>query len=272
MPGKTLLPLLVLTGLALVACGPAGEEEAAAPSSDERVAVTATPVGTAAGGVTILWEFALAEGWHLYAPLRNDSGFPPRIKLTLPEGWGAGSLQWPAPERYLAAGDILDHVYHERLALLQDLTLPASAESGQAFSIGARLDWLICKDACVPGHRELDLTVTVGDTTTAQALADRLAGVRAALPVPAPRSGYSLTWHDAAVEIAVPGAVALAFYPAEDCAPLADVIGDAVGDTDRLTLDLRARDGGYGPLKGILHQKLPGGRSRNWTIDQPHGG
>jgi thiol:disulfide interchange protein DsbD len=272
MSGKPLFLLLIVTGFALSACGSAGDEASPSTSRAENVSVTATHVAASTGNVTILWDFQLADGWHLYAPLRNDSGFPPTIKLTLPDGWIAGPLQWPVPERHLAAGEILDHVYHDELLLLQDLTLPASAEPGRVFGIEARLDWLVCKDLCIPGHDALDLEVTVADTATAKIDRDRVARARTALPVPAPPAGLGLTWHESRVEITVPDAVGLEFYPADDCALLTDVVNDAVSETDRLELNVRARDGRIGPLKGILHQKLAGGRSRNWIIDQPFGG
>ena len=272
MPRKFLPLLFVLMGMALAACSSSDEEKSPAPAQVERISVAATPISTSTRGITILWQFTLTDGWHLYSTQRNDSGFPPTIKLTLPDGWVAGPLQWPVPARHIVAGDILDHVYYDELLLLQDLTVPAAADSGEVFTIPARLDWLICKDACVPGHKELDLEVTVGEMAIAKTVSDQVARARAALPVPAPQVGFGLTWHDAAVEIVVPGAVALAFYPAEDCALLTDVIKDAVGNSDRLELNFRAKDGQMGPLKGILHQKLTGGRHRNWIITQPFGG
>ena len=272
MPRKLLPLVFVMAGIVLAACNSQDKAEPATPHSAERVSVAASLAGTASGEITILWKFTLADGWHLYSAQRNDSGFPPSIKLTLPDGWVAGSLQWPAPERHLLEGDILDHVYHGELLLLQDLTPPASARPGQVITIPARLDWLVCSDSCVPGHQELDLEVTVGEPARDEIAGVRMNKARAALPVPAPRSGISLIWHDSAVEIVVPDAVALAFYPDEDCALLTDVINDAAASADRLDLNFRAKDGRMGPLKGILHQELPGGRSRNWIIAQPFGG
>ena len=60
------------------------------------------PAAAAPGeSVTLIWRFELADDWHLYWTGRNDSGYPPLIELDLPEGWVAGGLQWPAPERYV---------------------------------------------------------------------------------------------------------------------------------------------------------------------------
>jgi DsbC/DsbD-like thiol-disulfide interchange protein len=267
---KILISMVVLAGIVLASCHATEESKLPSTAPEERVSVKALVTQTSVNTVTVLWQFTLAEKWHLYANLRNDSGFPPSVKLTLPDGWTAGDLQWPVPERHLVAGDILDHVYHNQLLLMQEWTVPADAEPGRVVTIPARLDWLICKDECVPGKAELDLEVTVGTATLPEPKI--MAQARAELPVPAPDSGLYLNWSESKVEIVVHGAVGLEFYPADDCAPLTDIINDCIGNTDRLEINLRAKDGRMGPLKGILHQRFPEDRARNWIINQPYGG
>ena len=40
----------------------------------------------------------IAPGWHTYWRNPGDSGLPTEIDLTLPEGWTAGDIVWPAPK------------------------------------------------------------------------------------------------------------------------------------------------------------------------------
>ena len=37
--------------------------------------------------------------WHTYWQVPGDSGLPTTIKWALPEGWSAGPIQWPVPQR-----------------------------------------------------------------------------------------------------------------------------------------------------------------------------
>ena len=121
-----LAPVLMI---AVAACGGGDKQPAASATSAAAPSAVAARAQLAApdpGTVTVAWTFDLAEGWHLYGSGLNDSGYPPSVALTLPDGWRAGPLRWPVPERYLMPGDILDHVYHHRLVLLQDLLPPTA--------------------------------------------------------------------------------------------------------------------------------------------------
>ena len=42
--------------------------------------------------------FKLEPGWHIYWKNAGDSGEPPHIHWTLPEGVTAGAMQFPAPQ------------------------------------------------------------------------------------------------------------------------------------------------------------------------------
>src|SRR5271156_3093275 len=43
--------------------------------------------------------FKLEPGWHVYWKNAGDSGEPPRVRWTLPDGVSAGDFQFPAPKR-----------------------------------------------------------------------------------------------------------------------------------------------------------------------------
>ena len=272
---QSLLLILALAGILFAGCGSDQGRKAAKANVGDRVVVTALTSAAAVEpgeSFTVMWRFDVADGWHLYSNSRNDSGFPPSVKLDLPTGWQAGPLLWPTPERHLSPGEILDHVYHGQLFLLQDLTLPARADIGQTVTVPARLDWLVCREECVPGKAQMDLKVTIAAKGRPSVDAPLVTTARAALPQLMPADGCDIRWGDSSVTLVVPEAEHLEFYPAGDCALLLDIIADGAVDADRLILRLRATDGHLGPLKGILNQKIHGGSVRNWLIDAQPGG
>ncbi|MBU1675954.1 hypothetical protein KKA85_09260, partial [bacterium] len=150
---------LVLASILVLFLASAGCEQGEPVPSDDRpvvVSLLREPADTSVERtLTVAWRFRIADGWHLYWDGLNDSGAPPSIELDLPDGWSAGTLRWPAPQRLVSPGGILDHVYFGELILLQDLYPAGDDDAG----FGARIAWLACREACVVG----DTTLTAAD-------------------------------------------------------------------------------------------------------------
>jgi hypothetical protein len=195
------------------------------------VTVSADVVARDAFSTTLLWRFDLADQWYVYGPFRNDAGFPPSVELTLPDGWRAGPLRWPAPERHLLEGGILDHVYRDGLTLVQTLHRPAPRAAAAPPAATAVVRWLACRTACVPG----DTTMTVDLAASPR---DGLADAMTALPGPLPDGAVQIRRRPGAVEIAAPGAAALTVIPGEDAPLLLDLAADGHTGGDRLSLRL----------------------------------
>jgi thiol:disulfide interchange protein DsbD len=99
--------------------------------------------------------FKLEPGWHVYWKNAGDSGEPPRIRWTLPAGVTAGPLQFPAPKR-LPLGPLMDFGYENEVLYPIKLDVAPNVKSGKAELI-ANVDWLVCREVCIPGKAELKL-------------------------------------------------------------------------------------------------------------------
>jgi thiol:disulfide interchange protein len=108
--------------------------------------------------------FKLEPGWHVYWKNAGDSGEPPRIKWTLPNGITAGHLQFPAPTR-LPLGPLMDFGYENEVLFPFELKVSANAAAGPA-ALHGKVDWLVCREVCIPGKAELEATRTVGGSST----------------------------------------------------------------------------------------------------------
>ena len=135
--------------------------------------------------------FKLEQGWHVYWKNAGDSGEPPRAHWTLPAGITASDLRFPAPKR-LPLGPLMDFGYENEVLFPLSLNVDKSAKPGAA-ALHVRVDWLVCREVCIPGKAELEVDRTVGQSgVTAvaiqpdRALLDRLvSAVPAALPADA---------------------------------------------------------------------------------------
>ncbi|MEO1318875.1 MAG: protein-disulfide reductase DsbD domain-containing protein, partial [Pseudomonadota bacterium] len=97
-------PLTTSLAAALVwtAAAPSVAQEADEVSSVSLIAEQ----DTVRPGQTLLLglHFELEDGWHIYWDGFNDTGFPPMVEWSLPEGVSVGPMLWPAPERYISPG------------------------------------------------------------------------------------------------------------------------------------------------------------------------
>jgi hypothetical protein len=101
-----------------------------------------------------------AAGWHTYWKNPGAGGLPTSIEWTLPPGFAAGEIRWPAPE-ITDTGGLVTYGYGGEQLLLVDIAVPATAQPGASVTLRARAEWLMCKESCVPGGAELSLTLPV---------------------------------------------------------------------------------------------------------------
>ena len=125
------------------------------------LAPSIAPGGTLDVGLVITLE----EKWHVYWVNAGDSGEPPRINWTLPKGITAGPMQFPIPSR-LPLGPLMDFGYEDEVAFPVRLTATKSLKPGP-IHLDAKVDWLVCREVCIPGKAHLGLNLTVDPRATA---------------------------------------------------------------------------------------------------------
>jgi thiol:disulfide interchange protein DsbD len=213
------------------------------------------PGSTATLGVSLTIE----KGWHVYWNGLNETGVPISATFDLPEGFKAAPMQWPAPVRYIADGDLLDHVYFDKVTLLVPVEVPATAKPGSTVPLKAKVNWLVCKDTCVPESADVTLTIPIAAADAPPQRspdADLIQASRARLPRPlkdAPGgAGVKVTWTPNAVTIDVPGAQALAFYPYDTSVTPANLIRDGERRGESLTISIDANSAVRNLLDGVL--------------------
>ncbi len=103
--------------------------------------------------------FKLESGWHVYWMNAGDSGEPPHIQWTLPKGISATPIEFPAPQR-LPLGPLMDFGYENEVLFPLTLDVTRTAKPGPV-TLHAKVDWLVCREVCIPGKAELDQSVNV---------------------------------------------------------------------------------------------------------------
>lgn len=153
------LSLVITLGLLSVLLGT--RTFAAAPSHVQASLVAADATVQPGQPVTVALRFVHDPHWHTYW-VNPGTGLPTSIEWTLPPGWKAGDIQWPAPTILKdSKGNIVGNGYEGELFLPVTLTPPADLKAGDSVALKAAVDWLMCEDVCIPGNATLTLTLAV---------------------------------------------------------------------------------------------------------------
>ena len=103
----------------------------------------------------------IEEGWHIYAKDPGDAGLPTKVAWSGPSDISFGSLQYPTPEHFVDPGDIHTNGYSGATVLYSTLTLKTAQSRLAAIPISAVVEWLACKEVCLPGKARLELSLPV---------------------------------------------------------------------------------------------------------------
>jgi thiol:disulfide interchange protein DsbD len=138
--------------------------------------------------------FKLEQGWHVYWKNAGDSGEPPHIHWTLPDGITAGPLQFPAPKR-LPLGPLMDFGYEDEVLFPLVIDVSKSAKPGPV-ALDAKVDWLVCREVCIPGKAELEVQRAVpsapGEVIQMAADRDIFNRLSGRLPKPLPANAKAI--------------------------------------------------------------------------------
>ena len=95
---------------------------------------------------------------HTYWKNPGLAGVATNLEWTLPAGWTAGSIEWPAPDKVLMA-QINTHGYERDELLMVKLTPPAQCD--KEVTLKTKASWMCCAKSCHPGFCDLTLTLPV---------------------------------------------------------------------------------------------------------------
>ncbi|MCF7687490.1 MAG: thioredoxin family protein [Cephaloticoccus sp.] len=123
--------------------------------------------------------------WHTYW-INPGTGLVTNIAWNLPAGFTAGPIQWPAPVTLKdRTGNVIGNGYEGDQLLPVVITPPAELDPSRPITLQATVDWLMCKDVCMPGEAELQLQLPVSSNPPVgnETFGARIAQVVAGLPV-----------------------------------------------------------------------------------------
>ncbi len=231
-------------------------EEEAKRAVKVRLVCERAPSGPGSSG-TLALVFEIASHWHIYWRNAGDTGLPISVEFEAPAGVKIGPAQWPAPMRLVSPGEILDYVYENSTALFFPIEFSSNAAS--PVTIRAHVDWLVCREACVPGSADVSLTLPGAPLDDSEA--KRVAQARARVPRPANGSGATVraVWRGLELNFESPGATSLTFFPYEsDEAQAINLLERGVANGHRLSIGYAESVRSADRVRGVLEVRREG--------------
>jgi thiol:disulfide interchange protein/DsbC/DsbD-like thiol-disulfide interchange protein len=143
---------------------------------------------------TVALRLEHAPHWHTYW-VNAGTGYPTSLTWTLPDGFKASGIDWPVPHVLTDPhGAITGNGYEGETFLPVEITPPDTLKPGDTVTLRAHARWLMCKDVCMPGQADVELTLPVSaDAPQPSAWAAKIA----AQPMPQPPAGWNVSaMHD----------------------------------------------------------------------------
>jgi thiol:disulfide interchange protein len=205
-----LAPMIVILAAWLGLAAPAALAAPVKTSHVEAELIAQTRTAVPGQVFNVALRERIIPGWHTYWRNPGDAGEPTTIAWTLPAGWSSSEIVWPEPERFLS-GPLMNYVFSNEVLLPVAIQVPADAKPGKQH-LDAAIDWLVCKDVCVPEHVKLSIPVIVSaagvspqpDPVNGAAIAAAIA--EAPKPNPAAKASFAYVAKGEQVKLTITGA------------------------------------------------------------------
>lgn len=181
-----------------LATGGTATEWLEGPKADIRLISATTAVGDLET-IPLGIEVRLDDGWKTYWRSPGDAGIPPHVEWGNSDNLAAAAFQWPAPVRF-------NYYDLETLGYEKQVVFPVNARLsrvGEAVSLRATVDLLICDDVCIPHTFNAALDLPAG-TAKPSEFANMIARYQNQVPGDGSRAGLTFEGADVSGSSAKP--------------------------------------------------------------------
>ena len=98
-------------------------------------------------------------GWHTYTYDPGDAGIPFSVTWELPEGFTISETYWPPHETFDEVG-LTTYGYSDEVIFTYKINAPKNIPDN--VTIGAKINYLICEEICIPQTTTLALDIPKG--------------------------------------------------------------------------------------------------------------
>jgi thiol:disulfide interchange protein DsbD len=104
-------------------------------------------------------KLTMKDGWHTYWENPGSSGLATKLTWLEIPGLDLGPLEFPWPKRFVDEAGFITYGYDSEVLLLVRAQYHGALKE---LNLSAEVEWLECKEICLPGNQKLTLTLPVG--------------------------------------------------------------------------------------------------------------
>jgi len=119
----------------------------------------------------------LEQGWHTYWRYPGDSGLPLKVHWTRSANAVVGEINWPVPTVF-KAGPLVTYGYEKEALLL----IPVTVQRKEAIELAGTIDWLVCREICIPQRSKVGIKIPVGDGRLNNSMVELFERTRSSVP------------------------------------------------------------------------------------------
>ncbi|CAM2068115.1 Thioredoxin family protein [Sulfidibacter corallicola] len=108
----------------------------------------------------------MKDHWHTYWENPGFAGLPTKWELEAVPGLEIGALEFPVPKRFVDDAGYVTYGFDDEALLIARATYSGDAK---VIELKGSVNWLECKQSCIPGRAEVSLTLQVGESKPAHA-------------------------------------------------------------------------------------------------------
>jgi len=112
--------------------------------------------------ITLGLEYKLLEGWKTYWKSPGDGGFPQELEINQSKNVNDVKILWPIPKEFEILGFISIGYENEVIFPIKVFINDIKKET----FLSLKLNYLFCREVCIPGNADLQLTIPPGKGET----------------------------------------------------------------------------------------------------------
>jgi DsbC/DsbD-like thiol-disulfide interchange protein len=142
----------------LVSCDK-NNQEAIAQIQSQHATLRIASASVTNDTLVMVYQFIMKPDWHIYWHNPGESGYPPSFHWEFNQPLQIQEPNWPAPKR-LGNGVVVSYGMGDTVYITQQIIRPPAPSKQSHSSQGnVQVDWLECKEECIPFSGSLQYTI-----------------------------------------------------------------------------------------------------------------
>lgn len=143
------------------------------------------------------------NGWHTYWRMPGDAGLKTKFYFNVPKNYDVEVPKFPLSER-IATGGLVSFGYSGETVFPFNLDVPRFVRFGDKVTISVRVEYLACRDICVPGEATASIRLPLKVAAKEGKDALKIEQAKRLIPEVVEKTGITAVYEQDRIKVSVP--------------------------------------------------------------------